>query len=157
MTAQLPELLQYKGEHHALCTLPLDSHAKIARIRASLYDVHSHTACERRYVGSWKVMEGKLYFDGMKTVRGDDLPVRDFFASQNFPILSCWFSGELRCPKGELLKYVHFGFKSVYEQDLIIIVKSGVVESERVDTNPIPPPRDPIEANNLPDFLLKKL
>lgn len=157
MTAQLSELLHYKGKHHALCTLPLDSHAKIAQIRASLHDVHSHTACERRYVGIWKVIECKLYLDGMKTVRGDDLPVKDFFDGQNFPILASWFSGELRCPKGELLKYVHFGFRSVYEQDLVIIVKSGAVESERVDTNPIPLPRDPIEANDLPEFLLKKL
>jgi hypothetical protein len=157
MTAQLPELLHYKGKPHALCTTPLESHPKIAQIRASLHDVHSHTACERRYVGIWKVIEGRLYLDGMKTVRGDDLPVKDFFNSQNFPLLASWFSGELRCPKGELLKYVHFGFGSVYEQDLIISVKSGVVESERVNTNQIPPPRDPDEANDLPEFLLKKL
>ncbi|GAB3543415.1 hypothetical protein GCM10027343_16780 [Noviherbaspirillum agri] len=156
MTAQLTEILYYKDKYHSLCTLPLDSHTNIAQIRASFHGVHSHTACERRYVGIWKVIENRLYLEAMETVRGENLAVKEFFEGQEFPVFAHWFSGELRCPKGELLKYIHFDFKCIYERELIITVKSGVIESDRLITNEPPPPRDRREALDIPEFLLRK-
>ena len=54
-----------------------------------------------------------------------------------------WFTGELRCPQGALVKYVHGGFGSVYEKDLFFKVKKGVVVDRRVVINGQAPPGAP--------------
>ena len=46
-----------------------------------------------------------------------------------------WFNGTLRLPQGQLLHYVHGGFGSCYEQDLLIDVTRGVVTAKRVRVN----------------------
>lgn len=55
----------------------------------------------------------------------------------DFPdgVFAHWYTGELRCPMGELLNYVHGGYGSTYEQDLFIEVENGVVVNERVEGN----------------------
>lgn len=156
MTAQLSEGLHYKDKLHALFTLPLEPYLDISQTRQKLNGIHSHTACERRYVGVWRIIENKLYLEHIDSVNGDAILLDWFFEDQSAPVFADWFSGELRCPKGQLLKYVHFGFKSIYERDLIITVKSGVIESERIVTNQRPPPRDPDEEFDIPEFLLRK-
>ncbi|HZW13300.1 MAG TPA: hypothetical protein VFF81_08940 [Noviherbaspirillum sp.] len=156
MTAQFSEGLHYKDKLHSLFTLPLEPYLDLSQTRNRLEGIHSHTACERRYVGIWKIIEDKLYLERLDNVSGDILPLDRFFKDQSAPIFAEWFSGELRCPKGELLKYVHFGFGSIYERDLIITVRNGVIESERIVTNQPPPPRDPSDEFNIPEFLLRR-
>ena len=51
-----------------------------------------------------------------------------------------WFTGELRCTRGKLLKYVHGGYASSYEQDLFIEVVRGVVVAERLVVNGVAEP-----------------
>jgi hypothetical protein len=54
----------------------------------------------------------------------------DFDAVMNAddaPVFASWFTGLLRILQGKLLKYVHGGFGSLQERDLIISIESGVV------------------------------
>jgi hypothetical protein len=56
-------------------------------------------------------------------------------------VFASWFTGELRIPEGNLLRYVHMGFGSVHEQERFIRVEAGIIISERVIDNrgrPIP-------------------
>ena len=46
-----------------------------------------------------------------------------------------WYSGELRIPMGEMLKYVHGGYGSEYEQDRLVLVQAGVVVRDWVRGN----------------------
>ena len=46
-----------------------------------------------------------------------------------------WYSGELRIPMGEMLKYVHGGYCSQYEQDRLVLVQAGVVVRDWVRGN----------------------
>ena len=41
------------------------------------------------------------------------------------PVFASWFTGLLRIPQGKLLKYVHGGFGSLQERDLIISIESS--------------------------------
>jgi hypothetical protein len=43
------------------------------------------------------------------------------------PVFASWFTGMLRMPQGKMLEYVHGGFGSLHERDLIVSVESGVV------------------------------
>ena len=50
-------------------------------------------------------------------------------------VFAHWFTGELRCPSGALLHYVHGGYGSTYESDLFLRVQRGVVLEERTVVN----------------------
>lgn len=60
-----------------------------------------------------------------------------------------WFSGVLRVPQGELLRYVHMGFGSVYERELHISIDKGLVVSTDVILNP---PKDHDGGRSLYDM-----
>ena len=51
------------------------------------------------------------------------------------PIFAHWFSGVLRVPQGEILCYVHRGFGSVYEKEICVRIKHGVVLKSWVRDN----------------------
>jgi hypothetical protein len=55
-------------------------------------------------------------------VKGDHL-----LNSQMSPVPASWYSGLLRVPVGKDLEYVHSGFHTKYEFDLIIEVTAGAV------------------------------
>ena len=50
-------------------------------------------------------------------------------------VFAHWYTVTLRCPQGALLKYVHGGFRSVYEEDLFLEVSKGAVANERLVRN----------------------
>ncbi len=76
------------------------------------------TACWREYIGSWSIRRGKLYLTNLEG---------RFRLEGKEAIFADWFSGELHIPKGKILDYIHMGFDSVYEQEIILTVVDGVV------------------------------
>ncbi len=42
-------------------------------------------------------------------------------------IFAEWFTGELCIPMGGLLEYIHMGFDSVYEEEIVLTLKQGLV------------------------------
>lgn len=46
-----------------------------------------------------------------------------------------WFSGELRIPDGKMIKYVHMGYGSAYEREIILKVEAGKVIGESIIDN----------------------
>ena len=57
--------------------------------------------------------------------------------SDAVPLSAAWYSGLLRVPLGEELEYVHGGFHSVYETDLVIEVNAGTVGKQwLIDNKP---------------------
>lgn len=157
MTAQFTEILSHSGKYHSLCTLPLEPYLDMSEKRVLFADLHVHTACTRRYVGVWEIADGRLLLTRLHTLtEEEDFPLDVLFPGLQPPIFADWFTGTLRCPKGKLLKYVHYDFQSIYEREWDIYVKDGQVQGERVVINPLPPPRDPLEEDDIPEFLKKR-
>jgi hypothetical protein len=50
-------------------------------------------------------------------------------------VFAHWYSGTLRVPQGELLKYRHMGWASTFESDLLIEVEDGIVKGMQVQHN----------------------
>jgi hypothetical protein len=84
------------------------------------------TACWRRYIGTWKIMDGSLF---LVEIRGKYKIVGDE------PILADWFTGVLRFPEGKLLHYVHMGFGSVYEDEVHVKFEKGGITGLSVIDN----------------------
>jgi len=146
MTAQIPETLHHKGLELTLCGEPLGPFVKNNHLGMEF--VASSSALWRGYVGTWAIEAGRLYLikiAGRVEVNHaiKDVGLGDLFPNHPNGVFAHWFSGELRCPQGGLLKYVHGGYGSVYEQDLCIDVRKGVVAGERTVRNGTAEPQAP--------------
>ena len=138
MTAQASELLIYQGQELSLCETPLDDY--LASSGRHIEFEATSTALWRGYVGTWEIIDGRLYLvalEGSMLVNNKhtDVKLQDVFPQFPNGLFAHWYSGELRCPRGKLLNYVHGGYMSTYEEDLFIEVQDGLVIGERVVVN----------------------
>ena len=148
MTAQVSEKLFHNGTNYALCAEPLEKYLK--EQRPDIDFVWDSTACWRGYQGTWQIREGKLYLmkrEGRLRKPGDHekYPKNDPDAFKKcFPdvgedgLFADWFSGEMRCPYGDLLNYVHAGYASTYRKELVVKIDNGIVVGEVMKENEVP-------------------
>lgn len=161
MTAQYAEELIYQGESHSMCTNPLSDYFALSGVKLDSSKVLC-TALWRGYLGTWEIVDNRLYLIklvGANTVFGGPefrLPGDDTVLEDNvslaivFPdypdrVFAHWFSGTIRLPQGELLHYIHSGYRSIYERDLFLHLENGVVNGSRVIQNGVAGDGDPYD------------
>lgn len=134
MTAQVMELLIYKGQEYRMASEPLFNYLRVKNI--SLLTTNHVTSCWRGYQGTWEIKKDTLYL--ISLVKYPDDNNRDLMADL-FPgkteVWAWWFHGTIRVPLGEMLEYVHSGYESVYEKDLILSFRMGHLRSETIEDN----------------------
>lgn len=139
MTAQLRDTLDHAGCTLGMTSLPLSSYWVMT---GSMRDASTTqprefadrgTFCWRRYTAHWRIEQDHLYLMDINATYedGEKAALKDFFPGYPERVFAHWFSGELRCPRGELLEYVHAGFGSRYAETLLISVERGVVKGQR--------------------------
>ena len=138
MTAQVSERLIYGGKEISLFTNPLSLYLQNARVS---FD-SPHTANWRGYVGTWQILEHagieRLYLVDLIAYKGDrELCLGDVFPGYE-RVFSHWFTGQLRCPQGAQLAYRHMGYSSIYEYDLLMDFKQGVLVGTHARHNQLP-------------------
>lgn len=139
MTAQFNEILHFQGDTHCLCTHPLSTYFKITDNWPDLPPLSS--ACWRGYVGTWVIENDRLFLLKITTRFQNEaelLSLNDLFPGYEDKVFAHWFSGVLRCSQGECIKYVHMGYQSIYEADLFIQIRRGIVIAKEVIKNSIP-------------------
>ncbi|MBK7566223.1 MAG: hypothetical protein IPI31_00195 [Bacteroidetes bacterium] len=133
MTAQAGERLFYKGEETLMAAEPLNQYLQN---RNDIKFISPSTACWRGYFGQWEIKDNKLHLIGLKAYLEG---YREVDLSYLFPrqkqVIADWFSGKIRVPQGEMLDYVHMGYASLYERDLILEIKNGELINEYVVEN----------------------
>ena len=83
------------------------------------------SACWRQYIGTWEIKDGKVYLVNI---------LGRYKLLENTGIYADWFTGIIRIPQGEVLKYVHMGYGSIYEHEIHIKIEKGmVIESQTID------------------------
>ena len=135
MTAQYPERLVLDGVMHDMCATPLSSCALKGQFPSF---VSPSTACWRGYVGTWEIVDGRLYlieFIGFLNYDGDEADLQTLFPDATDRVFADWYSGVIRIPQGKLLHYEHMGYESTYERDLIIEIDAGTVTKSEVRGN----------------------
>ena len=151
MTAQVSEKLIYGGKEIPLFTNPLSLYLK----QSGISFISPHTANWRGYVGTWEIIETagveRLYLVQLSAHKTYEeiIGLSDVFPGYE-KIFAHWFNGELRCPQGELLNYVHGGYASTYEYDLLMEFKQGVLVKRTARHNEPPPKKD---EKDYPPFL----
>lgn len=136
MTAQIPEKLLLDGETLALCSEPLGDYFAFSGEYPRIMVEHC-TALWRGYVGTWEIRDDRLYLLAIDTQFQDGSPARlvDLFPGHPERVFAHWFTGTLRCPLGGILRYVHMGYGSVYEEDLLLHIDRGVLTRREVRVN----------------------
>lgn len=135
MTAQIAERLIYKGADVAMCTNPLDDYFAMGGVNPGFKS--NSTALWRGYVGSWEITDERLYLIGLKGTLADgtEVSLASVFAGYPNRVFAHWYSGLLRIPQGKQLQYVHMGYGSTFERDLILEVDRGLLVATRVRHN----------------------
>lgn len=124
-TAQEPDILIYMGKRYALQTNPLEPYfRKFPEKRPKTNTVS--TSLWRGYRATFEIIDSVLFLrdididwnDGTKSV------ISEVFPGQSVVPLD-WFNGILTVPVGELVRYVHMGYASTYENYTLFEIRSG--------------------------------
>jgi len=137
-TAQIPETLFFDDEPLLMCTTPLE--AWLEQQQLLLCSERVSPSCLRRYLGNWEVHRARLYLVGVRPFGGhafvrrrgggatSPLSLAGLFPQSDGPVCADWYSGQLRCPLGPILRYRDSGYDSVYERDMLVDIAHGHVE-----------------------------
>jgi hypothetical protein len=137
-TAQIPDYLIYKGETFPLFSNPLESYFRNNSRPDNIF-VYSCTACWRGYVATWKIENGSLHLvklvEGTCSSDAKEIDVSIIFPKKKTPIEATWFSGTIKIPQGKELLYVHMGYGSIYEKEILLTIEKGKLMKEEVIDN----------------------
>jgi len=109
MTAQIAERLRYQGEDVAMCTNPLSDYFAMGGTNPRFES--NCTALWRGYVGSWEIIDDRLYLICLNGTLEDGTEASLETIFPGFPdrVFAHWYSGTIRLPQGKQLEYVHMG------------------------------------------------
>jgi len=162
-TAQIPDLIIYKGKTFSLYACPLESYPNGKMINPkNLFGSKGcvFTACWRNYIATWEIIDNKLYLTKIRNacyptalrnagasykagVEKDSIGSEFADLKLLFPnryesgkVRADWVSGKLISPQGKLLYYFHDGFESIYEKELEFTIEKGVlIRTEKFDNS----------------------
>ena len=135
MTAQFPEKLRYQEVDVAMCTNPLSDFFDMGGYQPSF--TPNCSALWRGYIGRWEIVDKRLYLIELNGTLKDGAVASVATIFPDFPdrVFAHWYSGTIRIPQGKQLKYVHGGYASTFERDLLITLERGVITNTRVRNN----------------------
>lgn len=136
MTAQVPETIWIENESHFLCTEPLEAY-RILGGKLPSFDCRANSAIQRGYLGTWEIINERLYLTELEALleSGQIVDLGALFPEFATRVFAHWYSGTLRIPQGKEIEYIHAGYCSEFERDLLIEVEKGVVRGMSVRHN----------------------
>ncbi len=161
-TAQIPDVIIYKGDTLSLYACPLGSHPQAELMTPNnLFGSKGcfFTACWRNYIATWEIIDNELFLveirnacypssmnDVAISFRGkvDQDSIGNEYADLKaiFPHRFCngkvkadWVNDKLYSPQGKLLYYIHDPFQSIYEKELEFTFENGNLLSTQVFDN----------------------
>jgi hypothetical protein len=153
-TAQIPDILIYKGDTLSLFNCPLYSYPDQDKV--SLKNMFGsngcfYTSCYRNYIATWEIIDNKLYLTRIKnacyptdgkyvavaykevtdSIGFEFADLKSLFPDrfQDGKVFADWVNEKLLSPKGNLLYYFHDGFESIFEKELEFDFKNGAISS----------------------------
>ncbi len=135
-TGQVGDRLIWNGDTLLLFSNPLETHPDIHTLRPKIFGTQSpsfHTGCWHGYIAEWEIINNRLYLSNIFSCDYPTHKIKADLASlfsqrlDNGKIASTWFTGTLLIPKGKLLYYQHIGYESIYEKEIEVTLKNGIL------------------------------
>jgi hypothetical protein len=138
MCAQIPEQLIFEGEKHQMFTEPLEDYREQGGKFPKL--VLSPTNLSRGYFGTWKIVDSCLHLIAIDAVLASGKPADlvAIFPACGSTVFAGWYTGTIQLPQGKVLKRVSMGYCDVYERDLLLAFKKGILKTRNTRTNSMP-------------------
>ena len=140
MTAQESDRLNYKRVSYLLFSDPLGQYFEKHGFKYGLRA--PHTANWRGYTADWIIADNTLTLVGFNGHLAEEDPtfgrqigMEMFELNSGQRMKATWFTGELRVQDGRMLEYVHAGWGSIYEREIILTIKDGKLVDEAVIDN----------------------
>lgn len=160
-TGQTTEKINDNGIRKGLtrCLLELDS-ASFSKLRERIPDKMASTALWRNYIGHWTIKNDSLFLDSVlvrdntcDTLRFVPAKIDDIYASRRTPsgYFADWVTDTLRIVSGKILRYVHSGWQSDWENEEMVSVKGGLIKNRTMYENRVV---NPVEEG---DVRLRKI
>ncbi|MBL7865579.1 MAG: hypothetical protein JNK10_11915 [Cyclobacteriaceae bacterium] len=134
MIAQIPDIIFLNGEAMSLYSNPLEDYWTITnRKRPPLIPSPD---CVRGYVATWEISDDRLLLRDIKgTIRKRNFLLQRVKApytlkklfSGRTPVMATWYSGRLRVPAGQMIRFEDNGYDSRFEKEVIVTVEDGRV------------------------------
>lgn len=156
MTAQFSERLLFGEKEIPMFSNPLSRYL----IENKIQFESPSTANWRGYIGTWEIIEAegaeRLYLVKLHAHKTYEeiVGIPEIFPRFD-KVFAHWFTGQLRCPQGAQLEYVHMGYGSTYEYDLLLNFERGVLVNKYARHNHVPK-NEQIDPSSVPSFLRKK-
>ncbi len=165
-TAQAPDKVIYQKQERMLFANPLENlYTDADRPNFMIKPFVVSSGNWRGYVATWEIDGEELYLKGIDSylcsgqteISCKKVKLKDLFPGkvQNDRILADWFTGKLRIPDGKQLQYVHMGYGSSYERDIILDIQKGKVGELTIVDNTKATLPDPMTAARTELELLK--
>ena len=135
MTAQISEKLLFNGDVCSMCNEPLSMYFSLGGTNPVFQS--NNTALGRGYIGSWEIIDNRLYMIGLSGNLKDGTEASLEMVFPGFPdrVFAHWYTGKVRLPQGKILDYVHAGYMSTYERDLFLHLEKGVITKTELINN----------------------
>jgi hypothetical protein len=90
----------------------------------------------RGYMGKWEIKGNKLFLVHLSAnIDNANTVGIDFLFPGQSEVFAEWFNGEIRLQRGQMLKYVHMGYASIFEEDLYLAFQNGELIDCRIQKN----------------------
>lgn len=135
MTTQASEVIYIDNERHFMRSGVLEPYLK-QRGLTQAFRIHI-SALMRGFIGSWRIYDDWLCLNAIVAEwsgNGEKVSIEQLFGGQKPPIIADWFTGDLMIQQGKVLSDGHRAYP-VYERDLIISIKAGLVTARRIQEN----------------------
>ncbi len=151
-TAQIPDILIYKGDTLSLFDCPLNYFPDKGLTQPKRLFGGSgcfYTACYRNYVATWTIEDSRLYLlsirnacyptdmkyvnasynQGADTIGTEYADLETLFPDRivNGRVPADWVYAKLISPKGKILYYIHDGFMSIFEKEIEFTIENGIL------------------------------
>lgn len=168
MTTQSSEKLLYNGKEYLMRIYPLDAFFRLSRNRAPFLVTIS--TCWRGYVGTWSLVDGKLWLDSLRgyIARGSlvkiagevfghfkeynidlenpamcsRITLADIFPGAEGSVFAYWFSGKIKVPLNDEVKLNNDGDEVVVKRTLVLRIRNGRLILEDVVLKYLDTPRE---------------
>ena len=144
-TGQAGDILIWNGDTLSVFANPLELRNDIDSLRSKLFgekEAGINTACWRGYIAEWTVIENEIYLTNIFSCNYDDDGIKcdleDVFGTicKDGKVKATWMTGNIVIPKGKLIHYIHSGYDSFFETELVLTFKNGMlIEQKKYDNS----------------------
>lgn len=138
-TGQAGDILIWNGGKLTVFSNPLELRNDIDSLRPKLFGEKNggmNTACWREYIAEWTIIDNEIFLTNIYSCNyyedsiKSDLKTVFGVEYNNGRVKATWLTGKILIPKGKLVHYIHSGYESFYETELVLTFKNGILKEQ---------------------------